>query len=332
MNTKSLQVSFDRIGTTLDKKYGSKYKELLKIWNIKKKGHNSFPGEFMGFTKDSYYPGFGLFHSITKYEDAEGRKIILLYDPEASYLPKLCVFFFPTVKSHFNYDLIAGVHAALGFHVADFKLSVLEIALDNFSKRKYANHLWLNSKRGGFSAGRKHFEIDYLKIMDDLENYQKINGTRSYKQFNSYEKSECGLKFERNELILRRGYLSSIGINTLEDLNKKDAVEKICGSLGLYKFDKKTFERKNGEIGWMKGSSNNYNLKYSAERLHAEYRKNCVEKIVEKYKGWVKVGELKNASKSIPNFKRDFLKEIRDAGTMRKGIRAQIKRFFLIMK
>jgi len=150
MNPNGFQTSFDRIGTTLDTKYGSKYEELLKIWNIKKKGHNNFPGEFMGFIKDSYYPGFGLFHSITKYEDAEGRKIILLYHPEAFYLPKLCIFFYPTIKSHFDFQLISDVHAKLGFHVTGFKLSVLEIAFDNFSERKYTNHLWLNSKRFGF--------------------------------------------------------------------------------------------------------------------------------------------------------------------------------------
>lgn len=331
MNTKSLQISFDRMGTTLDTKFNKKYKFDPRILCLKKKGHKSFPKEMMGFIKGCYFPSKGIFHSITKYEDAEGRKIILLYHPEAGYLPKLCVFFFPTVKSHFNYDLIAGVHVALGFHVTDFKLSVLEIAFDNFSERKYANHLWLNSKRGGASAGKNEFEIDYLKVMDDIERYQKINGTRSYKQFNSYEKDECDLEFERNELILRRAFLNRIGIKTLEDLGKKDAVEKICRSFDIFKFDKKAFEKKNGKIEWMKGSSNKYGVKYSAEQLHNEYRKNCVKKIAGKYKGWVKVAKLKKVSKSVPNFKRDFLNELRIAGTIRKGIRAQFKKFLIAM-
>lgn len=330
MNPNGFQTTFDRIGTTLDTKFNKRYKFDPRILGLKKKGHKSFPKEMLGFIKGPYSQKNDLFHSNTKYEDAEGRKIILLYHPEAGYFPQLCVRFFPTIQSHFDFKLISDVHEKLGFHVTDFKLSVLEISFDNFSERKYANHLWLNSKRFGFSAAKNHFEDDYFKIKDDIEKFLKINGTRSYKQLNSYEKSECGLDPERNEMILYRGYLSSIGIDTLEDLGKKDAVEKICGSFGLYKFDKKAFEKKNGKIEWMEGSSNNYPIKFIAEKLHPEhgglsyYMK---KKLQGMKRGWGRSDKIEKARISIQNFKRDYLNELRDAGTIRKGIRAQFKSF-----
>ena len=332
MNTESLQITFDRIGTTLDTKFNKKSKSDLRIWCLIKRRHKQFPNEIMGFIKGRFYKNYCMFHGKTMYEDESGRKIILLYDPEAGYLPQLCIQIFPTVKSHFDFKLISDIHTELGFHVTDFKLSVLEISFDNFSERKYANHLWLNSKRYGASDGKNEFEVDYLKIMDDLENHLKIVGTRSYKQFNSYEKDECDLEFERNELIMRRAYFRPIGVETLEDLGKKDVVDKICGSFDLYKFDKKAFERKNGEIGWMKGSSNNYGVKFIAEKLHAEHGEFSYymkKEIGGMSQGWERAGTIEKARISIKNFKRDYLKELRIAGTFRKRLRAQFKRFFL---
>lgn len=328
MASENITIRVDRIVTTLDRSlvFRKGDNKAILDWSYK-----MLPKKILGFKKvRNFRKPKELFVSFVKYKDKKGRKLLLISEPRLIYMPRLCLIFIPTVKSQFNFKLIKKICGCLSFKPSHFKLSTLEIAIDNEGQREYANNFWNRSQRFGYSKAKKNWEVDFLKIVDDCVNYQKIKGSRQYKQISSYEKEECGLTFERNELVMKRSFLRSIGVRSLQDLNDKGAMKKICTSFYMLRFKKKEFEFVFGKIDWMKKGSNNYDLKYIVSELNAEHgqlTKENEERVSWMPFNWVRVFEIAKL-KRIPNFRRKYMSELRINGTIRMGIKKLIRDFF----
>jgi hypothetical protein len=331
MTSKNITIRVDRIVTTLNQELALKYnrKSIFLGWS-----HKMLPDNILGFKKlRNFRKPKDLFINIVKYEDDGGRKIMVISEPHRCYIPRLCIAFIPTIENHFNFKLIKKIYRCVSFKSSDFKLSTFEVAIDNQGQRKYANNFWIRSQRFGYSKGKKNWGIDYLKIIDNCEKYQKIIGARKHKQISSYKKEECGLTFERNELVMKRSFLRNIGVRSLKDLNCKQVINKICNSFNIYRFNKKEFESDYGKIDWMPNGSNNYDLKFIASELNAEHGQltnDNKKKISKMPRGQKRKLEI-TKRKRIPNFKRQYLSELRINGTIRKGIKNLIQGFFQVL-